>query len=391
MRIAISGAGVSGPAAAYWFSRDGHEVLLLERAPQFRTGGYIVDFWGVGYAVAERMGIIGQVRDAGYQVREVRFVDRSGRRVCGFEVASLRSVTHDRFASLPRGQLALAAYRALGDRVETLFGESIVSVEDTGAALRLGFEKHAAREVDLLIGADGQHSNVRRLVFGPEAQFEKHLGYHVAAFETPDYPPRDELVYMMHGLPGRQVSRFSMRGGRTMFLFIFRSSYLHGAAPHDTAGFKAALTEIFADVGWEAPQILQAMRGVDEIYFDRVSQIHMPAWSKGRVALIGDAAAAVSLLAGEGTGLGLTEAYVLARALRDAGGNHTRAFRCYEETLRGFIESKQKGAAGFASAFAPRTALGVWARNQAVKLMSWPPLAKVFMRSALRDDIRLPH
>lgn len=390
MRIAISGAGVAGPAAAFWLHRAGHEVTLIERAHEFRAGGYIVDFWGVGYEVAERMGILGEVRDAGYQVREVRFVDREGKRVSGFEVESIRSVTRDRFTSLPRGQLALAAYRALDGKVETLFGDSITAVEDTGALLRIGFEKHPAREFDLLIGADGQHSNVRRLVFGPESRFEKHLGYYVAAFEAPGYTPREELVYMMHSVPGRQVSRFSMRGDRSMFLFIFRSEYLRGEEPRDLAGYKATLEAIFADLGWETPRILAALRGAEEVYFDRVSQIKLPQWSKGRVALIGDAAAAVSLLAGEGTGLGLTEAYVLAGALRDARGDHAQAFRRYEETLREFVEAKQKGAEGFASTFAPRTAFGVWTRNQAMKLMAVPALARAFMSAALKDDIRLP-
>ena len=390
MRIAISGAGVAGPAAAYWLSRAGHEVLLVEQAPRFRAGGYIIDFWGVGYTVAERMGILEAVRKAGYMVREARFVDDRGRKSGGFRVDSLRNVTHGRFLNVPRGDLACAAYEALQGRVETLFGESITAVEDGDTSLRLSFGKHPPREFDLLIGADGLHSNVRRLVFGPEERYEKHLDYYVAAFETTGYAPRDELVYVMHSAPGRQISRFALDGDRTLFLFVFHTQHLHGPEPRGSAECKAVLQRIFADAGWESPSILQAMAGVGEIYFDRVSQIRMETWSKGRVVLMGDAAACVSLLAGEGTGLALTEAYVLAAALHEAGGDHARAFCDYERQLRPFIEGKQEAAVKLAASFAPRTAFGIWLRDQAMKLMALPFLAELLMGRFLRDEFHLP-
>jgi 2-polyprenyl-6-methoxyphenol hydroxylase-like FAD-dependent oxidoreductase len=162
-------------------------------------------------------------------------------------------------------------------------------------------------------------------VFGPEAGFEVSLGYHVAAFEIEGYRPRDELVAVSHAAPGRQILRLSLRDDMTLFLFVFRDEYLTAESPSSEQECKSVLTDVFTDVGWECPQILAAMEGVRGVYFDRASQIRMDRWTKGRTALIGDAAC-VSLVAGEGTGLAMAEAYVLAGELLDCGGDHVAAF-----------------------------------------------------------------
>ena len=226
MRIIINGVGIAGPTLAYWLRRAGHEVVLVEEAPQLRRGGYVIDFWGLGYDIAEKMGLIPRIRELGYQVREVRFVDRHGRRSGGFSVDVFGRLTHGRFTSLRRSDLAATIYQALDGQVETIFGDSVASVDDAGQRVRVSFDHAAPREADLVIGADGLHSRVRQLAFGPEAGFEVSLGYHVAAFEVEGYRPRDELVYVSHGVPGRQVSRFTMRDDKTLFLFVFRDEYL---------------------------------------------------------------------------------------------------------------------------------------------------------------------
>ncbi len=390
MRIAIGGAGVAGPALAFWLRRIGHEPTLIEKAPHFRTGGYMIDFWGVGYSLAEKMGILPEIRDAGYRLKEVRLVNGEGRKVGGFSTDVFRRMTNDRFTSLPRGDLAAAIFNAVKNDVETIFDDSISAVEQDDGGVRLRFDRAAEREFDLVVGADGLHSEVRELVFGPEDQFEKQLGYRVAAFEVEGYRPRDELVYVSYTTPGRQVARFALRGDRTMFLFVFVAERMTGPDPYKADERKALLRRVFGDAGWECPAILQAMERVDEIYFDRVSQIRMNGWSKGRVALIGDAAACVSLLAGEGTGLAMTEAYVLAGELSRAGDDYREAFRQYEERLRSFIEGKQKSAQKFASSFAPKTAFGVWVRNQATKLMAFSPIADMLVGRDVRDNIDLP-
>jgi len=391
MRVAISGAGIAGPALAYWLQRTGHEVVLIERAPQFRTGGYAVDFWGVGYTVAERMGILPAVREQGYTFRELRAVDARGRRVSGFSTDILLQGMQDRFTTVPRGDLAAAVFRTIENRVETLFANSISAIDEHESGVRVSFEHGPAREFDLVIGADGLHSVVRELVFGPECQFEKQLGYRVANFEVAGYRPRDELVFVTYTTPGRQVGRFALRGDRTTFSFLFRSERMAGPEPLDAQERKGVLQQVFADAGWECPQILHAMDQAPDVYYDRVSQIRMGNWSKGRVMLIGDAAACVSLLAGEGAGLAMTEAYVLAGELNRAGLDYRAAFCRYEQLLRPFVEEKQKSARYFASALVPKTRLGVWFRNQAMKLMSLPWAAHYFLVGKLRDDFDLPH
>jgi 2-polyprenyl-6-methoxyphenol hydroxylase-like FAD-dependent oxidoreductase len=271
-----------------------------------------------------------------------------------------------------------------------MFGDSIAAIEERSAAVRVRFRSAPPRDVDLVIGADGLHSSVRLAAFGPQADFEVSLGYHVAAFEVAGYRPREELVYVSHAVPGRQISRFSMRDDRTLFLFVFRDECLAGLGTLCTRDPRSILAQVFAGVGWECPQILAAMADVDDIYFDRVSQIRMDRWTRGRTALVGDAAACVSLLAGEGTGLAMAEAYVLAAALRAYDGDYRHAFSEYQARLMPVLRGKQKSAAQFASSFAPKTAMGIAVRNVITGLLRIPLVADFFIGRDLRDEIKLP-
>jgi len=205
------------------------------------------------------------------------------------------------------------------------------------------------------------------------------------------YRPRDELVYLGYGVPGRQVYRFSMRDDTTLFLFVFRDEYLPAGTPANDSERKAALTHVFADVGWECPQILDALASVDDIYFDRASQIRMERWTKGRTALVGDAAACVSLVAGEGASLAMAEAYMLAGELRRGGGDYGTAFARYERQLMPFLTRKQLSVARTASSLAPKTDFGIQFRNLAVRLMRRLPLAvDFFIGRQMRDQVQLP-
>ncbi len=217
-----------------------------------------------------------------------------------------------------------------------------------------------------------------------------HLGYTVAAFEVAGYRPRDEGVYVVYALPGLQVARFAMHGDRTMFLFMFADHGIPPSDPRDIAAQKAIVRERFEGRGWECDRILALLDESGDLYFDRVSQIRMDRWSRGRVVLVGDAAFCVSLLAGQGSALAMTSAYVLAGELARAHGRHDEAFRRYEGLLRPFLAAKQKAAGRFAGAFVPRTQWGLFVRNQVLKAFRIPYISRLAIGRDLGDRLKLP-
>ncbi len=380
--------GIAGPTLAYWLLRHGLRPTLVECAPRPRSGGYIIDFWGLGYDIAERMGLLAELRARAYEIRELQFVDSRNRRVGGFGVDGFRALTRGRYLSVARGDLAKLIYDSIDGRCETLFGDTIAEIAQSKNGAHVRFAKAQERAFDLVVGADGLHSAVRTLVFGPEQRFEKYLGYTAVAFEHEGYKPRDENVYLCYAEPGKQVARFAMRGDRTMFLFVFATE--DSIEAKDVATQKRAIHAAFDGAGWECPRILAALDCCEELYFDRVSQIRMPAWSRGGVALVGDAAFCPSLLAGQGSALAMLAAYVLAGELGASKDDPALAFQRYEQKIRSFIVEKQKGAERFARSLVPRTRFGILFRNQVTKLFGIPGVAKLAMGPSLLDRLDLP-
>jgi 2-polyprenyl-6-methoxyphenol hydroxylase-like FAD-dependent oxidoreductase len=321
-------------------------------------------------------------------MQELRIVDDGGRRLSGFGAQVFRELTGGRYITLGRSDLSKLIYNQISGSCEIIFGDSITSLREVHGEVHVGFEHGNERCFDLVIGADGLHSRVRKLVFGAQDRYEKDLGYRVAAFETLGYRPRDELVYVIHSVPGRQVGRFTLNSDRTLFLLIFRRGT--EPDPQGAAAQKALLCKTFEGDGWELPGILAALDTCNDLYFDRVSQIRMDAWSRGRVAAVGDAGFCVSLLAGQGSALAMTAAYVLAGELATSQGRPQEAFRRYEERLRRFILAKQQAAERFATAFAPRTRLGVFFRNQLITTFRIPLVARIVVGHDIRDQLQLP-
>ena len=388
MRVLISGAGIAGPTLAYWLDHYGFETTVVETAPRLRTGGYVVDFWGTGFDVADRMKLLDEIRQKGYFVEQIRVVNRIGKQVAGFPATAFARAAGGRYVSLPRGDLASAIFTRIEGRVETLFGDSISTMIEGNRAIAVTFQSGIEREFDLVVGADGLHSRVRELAFGPQSRFEEFLGYKAAAFAVDGYKPRDELIYVMYTEVGQQVARFAMRDDRTMFLFTFADSDPESG---DLQAQKALLRKRFGASGWECPAILDALGRTDDLYFDRVSQIRMDAWSCGRVSLVGDAAYCVSLLAGQGSALAMAGAYILAGELHRANGDYRSAFARYHALFRPLIHDKQKAALRFAGAFAPKSKFAMWLRNQLLNLIDVGWIAELAVGRDLVDRITLPN
>ena len=387
--VLISGIGIAGPTLAFWLKTAGFEPTLIERAPALRTGGYVIDFWGLGYDIAERMGLAGDINRTGYHVREMRIVDDRGKRVTGFGTKVFDELTGGRFVTLGRSDLSRLLFEKVKATTEVIFDDEIVGLQDQAEFVQVQFKHARERRFDFVIGADGLHSDIRRLAFGPQHQFEKQLGYAVAAFEVCGYRPRDENVYVMYAQPGRMLGRFTLFHDRVLFLFVFVADT--GSPPATLDLQKAMLREKYGDGKWECPHILDELDRTHELYFDRVSQIRMESWSRGRVALAGDAAFCVSLVAGQGSALAMISGYVLAGELVNAGGHHEEAFDKYEAFLRAYINSKQQGAERFAAIFAPKTRWGLCLRNQVIRAFAIPGLARLVVGRDIIDTLELPN
>ncbi len=387
MRVAINGVGIGGPTLAFWLQYYGHEPVLFEKAPNLRAGGYLIDFWGLGYEIAERMGILPTLRACAYRMERMRLVGADGRPQATAELSAMRDVLDGRFLSIPRADLSAALFGACNG-VTTHFGVSLTNLAQNRDGVTVTRSDGHREHFDLVVGADGLHSKVRSCVFGPQLEFERFLDCYVAAARLRGYPHRDELTYISHTVPGRQVARVSLRDDETLVLLVCTGEGLSGDPLRDR--LPETLRRVFGDMRWEVPTILDALDRAGDVYFDRVSQVRLPHWSSGRVALLGDAAACPSLLAGEGTGLAMLEAYVLAGELHRADSDHTRAFAEYERRLRAFVAAKQRAALRLRGFFTPRNRVALSVRNLAVRALSHRFIAKRLLARSLHDDLDLP-
>jgi 2-polyprenyl-6-methoxyphenol hydroxylase-like FAD-dependent oxidoreductase len=369
-RVLISGASIAGPSIAYWLQRAGFDVTVVERAPALRTGGFAVDFRGRPHLnVLQRMGILDEVRAAQTHMRALTFVNAAGRAILTLPASFLSGDVE-----IERGDLSRIIYERTRDVAAYHFGDSITSLADTGDAVLVDFESGASDSFDLVIGADGLHSNVRRLTFGDEAQFLQYGGYHVAGgFDVPNHLGLDHVT-LDHGVPGRSMSLSSHRRPDIATpVFVWHSKDQLEYDRRDVGQQKAIIAEVFANMGWEVPRVLAAMADADWLYFDSLSQIRMDSVTRGRVALLGDAGYGATM-GGLGTGLAVVCSYVLAGELARADGDHTVAFPRYEQKIRQYARGCQKLANGAGPFLAPRTQRGIHLRNASHRLLARKPM-----------------
>jgi 2-polyprenyl-6-methoxyphenol hydroxylase-like FAD-dependent oxidoreductase len=339
--VLVSGASIAGPALAWWLHHHGFCPTVVERAPGLRRGGQAIDIRGAALTVVERMGLLDGLRDARTAMRGMSIVDGEGHELMRTTETTLTGgATDSADIELLRDDLTDQLYAATRDDVEYRFGDAISDLQDDGTGVTVTFERGPTRRFDLVVGADGLHSDVRRRLFGNEATFARFLGVYLAVFTVPNHLGLDHWQ-TFHHLQDGTIGMYSARKNTEARAILGFRSPLLDIDPRDIEAQKRLLAERFAGVGWEAPRLLEAMWGAPDFHFDAMSQIVLPAWSKGRIALVGDAGYCGSPMTGQGTSLALVGACVLAWELAAAGGDHHRGFSAYEERMRPFVAVNQ--------------------------------------------------
>jgi 2-polyprenyl-6-methoxyphenol hydroxylase-like FAD-dependent oxidoreductase len=392
--VLISGGGIAGSAVAYWLQRYGFACTVVERSAAPRPGGHAVDLRGASPGVVERMGLLDTIRERSLHERGMRMVDAQGQQKVEMPAEAFggRGIVAD--IEILRGDLAEILADATSGSVEYRYGEQVVGLEQDADGVQVRFGSGAEQRFDLVIGADGSHSTVRRLAFGPESEFSHPMGAYTAHYSIP--PERaeaddldrdqDDDWFMIHNAPGRRmVGTRPDRGGGVKAMFIFGADGVEEGVLRDPAAQRRVLRERFAGMGWNTPALLAAMDTADDFYFDAYAQVKMPTWVNGRVVLLGDAGWSPSPATGQGTNLALVGAYVLGGELALAKGEPA-GLAGYETAMREYVERNQKLMPGGINAMIPKSAAAIRMGHLFNKVMMSRPLRPLAERAFASED-----
>lgn len=371
MRILVSGASIAGPVLAYWLTRRGFDVTVVERAPTLRkTGGHAVDLFRPAVEISAKMGVLPRIEERATGTNRMTMYREGRPRPTEIDLTKVYAATSDRHVEIMRDDLSEIYYDASRNDVEFLFGDSITAIEHDGGVT---FEHSPARRFDVIVGADGLHSNVRRLTFGEEANLTRFLGGYLGVVSAPKSLAKlGEMV--SHVGVGRLAAIYSaehLDDARAVFLFRSKDSldYDHRDIPRQ----KGLLRSAFAGMH---PQVDGWLEEVDEtpaFYFDAITQLRLDMWSRRRVTLVGDAGYCPGPAVGGSTSLAVLGAYVLAGELAQADGDHLRAFAAYELQMRKPVYLSRGFARGAARSIIPGSRAGVWALTNGARLVSRMP------------------
>ncbi|MFI6866589.1 FAD-dependent monooxygenase [Nocardia sp. NPDC050406] len=388
-RVLVAGAGIAGLTTAYWLSEYGFEPTVVELRPALSAGGQTVDVRDQSLEVVRRMGVEDEMRKHNDKVEGMRLVDAENRCLATTDMRGIRSQYGS--IDIPRPDAIAILYALVRNRAECVFGDSIRSLRQHDTGVAVSFEHAPEREFDLVIGADGLHSTVRRFAFGAPDGYTRFLRHYVAFGDAdPALGPEGQMT--LYNTPGRMVGVYHGRGsGQVKGYFAFHSAKPLPYDPRDPADQKRLLAAAFADVTtWFVPDLLASALADPDLYFDAMSQIRMPSWSTGRIALVGDAAYCAAPVSAAGAELALTGGYVLAGELAAAAGDHRTAFARYQHQQRPLVERKQRVDANLRF-MVPRTRRGIWTRNTIARLPLLKTVAGLANIMAPKTTAPLPH
>ncbi|MGD1255847.1 FAD-dependent monooxygenase [Mycobacterium seoulense] len=371
MRVLVSGASIAGPVLAYWLSRRGFDVTVVERAPTLRkTGGHAVDLFRPAMEISASMGVLPQIEALATGTNHMT-MHREGRsRPFEIDLTKIYAATSDRHVEIMRDDLSEIYYAAGRDDVEYLFGDSITAIEHDG---EVTFEHGPARRFDVIVGADGLHSNVRQLTFGAEADLTRFLGGYLAVVSVPKaLAARGEMT--CHVGVGRLAAIYTAEHlDDARAVFLFRAKHELDFDHRDALRQKGILRDAFANMHEQVDGWLGEIDDTPAFYFDSISQLRLDRWSRRRVTLVGDAGYCPGPAVGGSTSLAVLGAYVLAGELAGADGDLLRAFAAYELQMREPVHRSRAFARGAARGIIPGSRLGVWALTRGAQLVSLMP------------------
>lgn len=389
-RFLVTGASIAGNTAAWWLNRHGFEVDVIERSPAFREGGQNVDVRNQARDVLRRMGLEQEALDRGTGEKGTAWIDRTGRVVASIMTDARNGDGPTAEMEILRGDLARLIYEAVRERVDFRFGDSISEIEEQNGSVRVRFEHGGIEQYDAVIVAEGVGASTRDLVFPGENNprwMNMTLGYFTIPRTSEDLP----LWRWYNATDGRSVTLRPDNHGTTRAALSIQKKP-DGEQDWDNARQKEFLRERFADAGWEAPRVIDGMMNADDFYFDVLRQVRMKHWSKGHVALCGDAAWCVTPIAGMGAALAICGGYVLAGEL-SRQGDVKEAFASYERIMRPLVRTAGNMPKIVPRLMNPHSRLGIAALHGVLHVVTRPGIrglaAKHF--SGDRKEPSLPH
>ncbi len=375
--ILISGGGIAGPSLAYWLTRQGHAVTIIEQARELRTGGQAVDFRGPALTVLEKMGVLEKVRAGATSMGALILVDGRGK-----EVGRLPAEVISGEIEIHWGTLTRILYETVRDDVNYRFGVRITAIDDDGQRVRATFSDDSTASYDLVIGADGLHSGMRRLVFGPEDQYVTQLGQCFGFFDI-DNRLRMDHCGMAYIDAGRTVALQAVDSDKPARASLFLSDPEIDFDYRDTEANKRLFARRYGGMGWEVPHILDGLAKTSEVYFDSIAQVHLDSYARGRVCLTGDAAWCASPRSGMGTTLAMVGSYVLAHEIHSAGGDYAVAFGRYQRLMAPYVARCQKLAVDALKTDRFSSGWRATLRNLALRTLRIPLVSRLVARQSL--------